>query len=245
MQSVANFRKLAQNQCVSEIIFCCKFFRAKILPLEKRRAMISVSVEQAVKEMRREFRDLTNQEFNKGVARAINHTLGKAKTASNREIRTIYNISAKHVNEAFKVKKAGPAELYALLIAQGKPLPLRIFKPVQNSDGVSIMVRKGQRQTIKSAFLTTMPSGHTGVFARGSYKQGGYNFRHKRITPAGGYKQVGNRYQPINNDTPINTLTTTSVPLMFSQNIVINALSKKIVEDFPTRMVHELSRIRG
>lgn len=206
--------------------------------------MISVSVEQAVKEMRREFKDLTNQEFNTSVARAINHTAAKAKTASNREIRTMYNISAKDVNAAMRIKKAGRAELYALLIAQGKPIPLKKFKPVQTKDGVSVMVKKGQRQTIKSAFLSTMGSGHTGVFARGSYKQGGYNFRHKRITPAGGYKQVGNRWQPINNDTPINTLTTTSVPLMLSQNIVINALSKKISEDFPNRLVHELGRFR-
>ena len=194
--------------------------------------------------MRREFKDLTNQEFNIGVARAINHTLGKAKTASNREIRTMYNVSAKDVNAAMRIKRANRAEMYGLLIAQGKPIPLKKFKPIQTDEGVSVMVKKGQRQTIKSAFLSTMGSGHTGVFARGSYKQGGYVFRHHRITPAGGYKQVGNRYQPINNDTPINTLTTTSVPLMLSQNIVIKALANKIEQDFPTRMIHELSRLR-
>lgn len=207
--------------------------------------MISVSVEQAVKDMRREFKDLTNQEFNTGVARAINHSIAKAKTASNREIRTIYNISAKDVNAAMRLKKASRAELYALLIAQGKPIPLKKFKPVQTTEGVSVMVKKGKRQTINSAFLATMNSGHTGIFARGSYKQGGYQFRHKRITPAGGYKQVGSRWQPINNDKPINTLTTTSVPLMLSQKIVLNALSKRISEDFPNRLVHELARIRG
>ncbi len=206
---------------------------------------MNISVEDAVKSMRREFRDLTNQEFNTGVARAINHTLGKAKTASSREIRSVYSITAKDVNQALTVRKASPAIMYGMVIAAGKPIPLKKFKPIQNKEGVSVIIKKGKRQLIKSAFLTTMPSGHTGVFARGSYKQGGYAFRHHRVKPAGGYKQVNGRWQPIQNDTPINTLNTTSVPLMLSQNVVLNALSKKIQEDFPTRMVHELRRIRG
>lgn len=206
--------------------------------------MISVSVEQAVKDIRREFKDLTNAEFDIGVSRAINHTLSKARTSAGREIRSVYNIAAKDVNKAFTMKRANKTQLYALLIASGKPLPLRSFKPRQTKEGVSVLIKKGSRQLIKSAFLTTMASGYTGVFARGTYKQGGYNFRHQRITEAGGYKRVGNRYQPINNDTPINTLTTTSVPLMFSQNTVLNALSKSIEQDFPARMLHELSRLR-
>lgn len=207
--------------------------------------MIHVSVEQAVKNIRKEFRDLTNQEFNTGVARAINHTLAKAKTQGSREIRQVYAIAAKDLSQAITLRKANQAQMYGVVIAAGKPIPLKKFKPIQNKDGVSVIIKKGQRQQIKSAFLAAMPSGHTGVFARGAYKQNGYAFRHKRITPAGGYKQLNGRWQPIQNDTPINTLNTVSVPLAFSQDIVIRAVAKKLEEDFPARMMHELSRIRG
>lgn len=207
--------------------------------------MMHISVEEAVKKMRKEFVDLTNDEFKTGVSRAINHTLAKAKTSASREIRTVYAISAKDVGQALTIRKAGKVELTGFVIAAGKPIPLKKFRPLQTDEGVSVIVKKGQRQLIKAAFLTTMPSGHTGVFARGSYKQGGYEFRHKRIKPAGGYRQVNGRWQPIVNDTPINTLTTTSVPLMFANDMVLNAVKKRIEEDFPARMLHELKRIRG
>lgn len=208
--------------------------------------MIKISVEDAVKGIRREFRDLTNQEFNTGVARAINHTLGKAKTSASREIRAVYNISAKDVNSTFSLKRASRSIPVGQVISQGKPVPLMKFKPSQSTEGVSVLIRKGSKQIVKGAFIATMASGHTGVFARGTYKGGGgdFNFRHKRIRKAQGYTLRNGKYQPIQNDLSVNELTTVSVPKAFSSRVVLSALAKTIEESFPDRMVHELSRLR-
>lgn len=208
--------------------------------------MIKISVEQAVKDIRREFRDLTNQEFNTGVARAINHTLGKAKTASSKEIRATYNMSAKDVNQTFSLKRAWAKNLEGAVVSQGKPVPLMKFKPSQSTEGVSVLIRKGSKQMVKGAFIATMASGHVGVFARGTYKGGGgdFNFRHKRIRKVQGYTKVGGRWQPIQNDLSVNELTTVSVPKALSNRVVVDALARTIEESFPARMVHELSRMR-
>ena len=207
---------------------------------------MKVSVEQAVKDIRREFRDLMDAEFNTGVARAINHTAAKAKTASSKEIRSIYNISAKDVNKSFDIRRANRAQLYAYIVSTGKPIPVHNFKPIQTKEGVSVLIKKGNRQLIKGAFLATMASGHKGIFARGTYKggKGDFVFRNKRIRKAGGYALKNGRYQPINNDLNINEITTVSVPRAFSNQVVLRNLSNTIDREFPARMMHELSRIR-
>lgn len=206
--------------------------------------MIHVTVENAVQELRKEFRDLTNAEFSKGTARAINHTLSKVKTASSKEIRQVYNLMARDVNQALTVRRAYPTELTGMVIAEGKPIPLRRFNPRQTKEGVSVIIKKGSRVLIKSAFLGTMPNSSTGVYARGRYQGKDFAFRHQRIKQAGGYKNVGGRFQPVNNDLNINQLTSLSIPRAFAQSVVINALKKQIETEFPKRMVHELMRMR-
>jgi hypothetical protein len=208
--------------------------------------MIHVSVEQAVKDIRKEFRDLTNQEFNTGVSRAINHTLAKTKTAASKEIRAVYNVPAKYVGRGLTVRRANRAQVYGYLIAEGKPIPLSVFKPRQTKEGVSVLIKKGNRQLIRGAFITTMSSGHSGVFARGAAKAGGgFQFRHKRTRPAGGYALKNGRYQPIVNDLSVNELSTVSIPKAFSHNAVLTSLKRTIEEEFPKRMMHELLRVRG
>jgi hypothetical protein len=206
--------------------------------------MVKVSVEDAVKSIRREFRDLTDAEFNLGVARAINHTLAKVRTASSKEIRQVYNISAKDIRQALTIKRASSNQPYGFVIASGKPIPLKQFKPRQTKDGVSVIIKKGNRQVIKSAFLATMGSGHQAAFARGQYGSGSFAFRRKRLRKAGGYSLKGNRYQPNTNDLSITELTTISTPLAFANSVVLNNLAKKVEDEFPARMVHELGRIR-
>jgi hypothetical protein len=206
--------------------------------------MVKVSVEQAVQAIRKEFRDLTNDEFQLGVARAINHTLAKVRTASSKEIRQVYNISAKDIRQAISITKASRSNMTGFVIAKGKPIPLKAFKPRQTKQGVSVVIKKGKRDLIRSAFLATMKSGHQGVFARGEYGSGSFAFRRKRLKKAGGYSLKGGKYQPNNNDLNITEITTISVPLSFANGAVLNNLARKIEDEFPSRMVHELMRIR-
>jgi hypothetical protein len=208
--------------------------------------MVKVSIEKAVHDMRSEFRDLMNAEFNTGVARAINHTIAKGKTASSKEIRQVYNITAKDVGQSLSIRRANKAQLYGSIIAQGKPLPIYKFKPSQGKYGVSVLIKKGNRQLVKGTFLATMASGHVGVFARGTYKggKGNFNFRNKRIKPAGGYALKNGRMQPVNNDLNVNEITTVSVPRAFANKVVLRNLASQLETEFPARMMHELSRIR-
>lgn len=207
--------------------------------------MIHVSVEDAVKNLRREFVDLTNEEFNRGTSRAINHTLSKVKTASSKEIRQIYNILARDLNKAFTIRKAFHRELTGYVIVQGKPLSIDNFEPQKSGRGISVEIKKGQRVQINKAFFATMPNSKYGVFARGQYQGKGFEFRRGRIKPAGGYKKVNGRFQPVNNDLNINSLTTISAPIAFANRVGVDIMKRKIDEEFPTRLVHELRRLRG
>lgn len=206
--------------------------------------MIHISVENAVRDLRKEFKDLTNAEFNKGTARAINHTLGKVKTASSKEIRKTYNILARDLSKALSVRRANQTMLTGYVIAEGRPLSLKRFNPRQTRSGVSLVIKKGSRVEVSSAFIATMSSGHQGVFARGRYQGKDFAFRHNRIKKAGGYKNVGGRFQPINNDLNVNELTTVSVPRAFANQQIIGILKQQIESEFPKRLVHELMRMR-
>jgi hypothetical protein len=206
--------------------------------------MMNISVEDAIRTIRREFRDLTNDEFNSGIARAINHTLGKAKTNASREIRQVYNLSAKDVGKSLTIKSAYRNKLWGFIVSSSGPIPLSKFKPIATKTGVSVMIRKGSRQQIHGAFMPAMASGHSGVFARGVYGSSEFKFRHRRTRTAGGYKVVNGRYQPVENDLEINELSTLSIPKAFSNAVVLRQIKTKIEDDFPSRMIHELQRLR-
>lgn len=206
--------------------------------------MIKVSVEDAVKGIRREFVDLNNGEFNKGVSRALNRTIQQSKTKSSKQIREIYNILARDISQTLSLKRASATNLTSELRAEGKLLSIRKFQPRQMSDGVSIMIKRGNRQTIKGAFMSTASKLNDGVFARGKYQGKDFEFRNKRTKPAGGYRKVNGRFQPLNNDLAIDKLKTLSVPQAMAHNSVLSALSTQMSEDFPKRLVHELKWIR-
>lgn len=191
-----------------------------------------VSVEEAVKKLRREFADLTGAEFSQGTARAINRALQKGRTEANRAIRAKYTIKASDVSKALKLANARPSQLYGELIAQGKPIPLKFFKHKKTNKGVDVEVKKGSKQSIRSAFIATMASGHRGVFGRGEYQSRDFKWRAKRLKKKG-------------NDTPITELHSVSIPSAFSQQKVYDITSDAMIKTFSDRMMHELSRIRN
>jgi hypothetical protein len=206
-----------------------------------------IDINPAIDQIRREFYDVSNPrsnaKINLAIARAINHTLAKAKTAASREIRQEYNVKAKELKAGLSINKTSRTFTEGMLIATGRPLPLIAFGARQNftyvrgahgsrklkGGGVSVDVM-GQRKIIKGAFIATMDSGHTGVFARGKYSGNGFDFREKRLVKKG-------------NDLAINELTTSSVPKMMQNNAVIKNLTLLLERDFPARLQHEASRL--
>jgi hypothetical protein len=192
-----------------------------------------IDIKPAIDAIRREFYDVSNpnsnSKINLAIARAINHTLAKAKTAASREIRQEYNVKAKELKAGLSINKASRTFTEGMLIATGRPLPLIAFGARQTKKGVTVDVM-GQRKLIRKAFIATMDSGHTGVFGRGKYNGYQFDFRDKRVNKKG-------------NDLAINELTTSSVPKMMQNNTVLKNLTVMFERDFSARLQHEASRL--
>jgi hypothetical protein len=195
-------------------------------------AMIEINVRKAIADARREFSDLNDKSIAVGIARAINRTLEQSKTAARREIQTVYKIRARDVNRAMIIRRAVARQIaqHGMLLAQGVKLPLIGFGARQGKRGVSVNVM-GTRKLVRSAFITNMPSGGRGVYARGVYNGNEFQYRNKRLRKNG-------------NDLPITQLTSVSVPKAMSHNTVLKHLADTINQKFPQRLTHELMRKR-
>ena len=164
------------------------------------------------------------------VARALNHTAAKAQTAVSREIRKVYNIKARDVRKAMRRSRARATHLEARIDLSGAPLPLLAFGARATKTGVSVAIKLGERKRIERAFVQKMPSGHEGVFARGGYQRGQFQFRTKRIARGG-------------NDLPIAELTSLAIPQALANAQVMDSIARGIERDMPARLQHELQRL--
>lgn len=175
--------------------------------------------------------------------RALNHTISKLRTAGSKEVRTVYNFKASDITKETQLRRANPSNLVAYIYASTKPTSIRRFGPNLTRTGISVSIKKGSRVQIAGAFIGPGIL-NQGIWARGRYNNGDFDFRHQRIRKPGGYKKTGGRYQPMTNDLNINRLTTLSVHTAMTNNTVLNALKTTAETEFPKRMVHELSRLR-
>ena len=192
--------------------------------------MVRVDVTDATNKLRGLYRDLDGRQFDTQVARALNYTAARAKTSVSQGVRAEYRIKAKDIKRAIVLRRAYVTKLEASIVAAGTSLPLRAFPHRQTRKGVSVAIMRGKRKVVQKAFVATMRSGHTGVFARGTYGGDGFKFRYKRISPPG------------KADTPITELRTTSVPKAMSRDAILEKVSDKIVATFPKRLSHLLGR---
>lgn len=191
--------------------------------------MITVDVREAISKLNAEFGYLSNDRRNLAVARAINHTIAKTKTQVIRQIKSIYDIPNKYINEQLSIKKADRLTLTAMIKAKGRPLPLIAFRARQVGSGVSITTPKG-RKIIPGVFISTMPGGRRGVFVRGKYASGQILRRKKRIVKSGP-------------DLPIRPLYGVSIPKAVANKIIIKNIATSMREMFPARLRHELEYV--
>lgn len=144
-------------------------------------------------------KSLSPDQVKKATARAINHTLGVIKTSVNKEIRSVYNLSASDVRENLTIQKATNGNLKGFIKANRAPISFSKFNPVSISKsgngfirgaisgknkgfafkktrspnvGVSVQVLKGERKNVPSAFMLLQGSGKGSVMARGNYSTG-------------------------------------------------------------------------
>lgn len=192
--------------------------------------MITVDVRDALGKLEGNLGYAKNDARKLAIARAINHTIAKAKTLTSREIRNLYAVDAKTLNQALSQIKADRLTLTGKILARGKPISLAKFRARQTAKGVSIEILRGKRKFIPGVFLVNLKSGHRGVMVRGKYAQGKIARRKVRINKSG-------------NDLPITELVGVSIPKQLANKIILRSVEKGINEMFPQRLSHELKRV--
>lgn len=205
---------------------------------------IEVDVRSAIYDLRRQFKHLADSSVNLAIARAINHTLAKAKTSASKDVRTRYKVKASDIKKTMVTTKANRSTQTGYIRVSASPLPIFSFGARQTKKGVTVNVI-GKRKLIKSAFIamgrrggrgTSMgvgelgSSGHKGVFVRGAYKGTDLTYRTKRMRKAGP-------------DLPIEEVMTASPYSMITHASVQQKVAEKIESSFATRLLHELKRM--
>lgn len=103
------------------------------------------------------------------VTRSISSVRRKFEPEAKRVIRDTYNVRVEHLTGKFRVLTGSDQEgEYVELAAARRGVPLLYFGAQwrgRSTPGATAEIRKGQRKTYRSAFITTI-RGRTGVFAR-------------------------------------------------------------------------------
>lgn len=210
----------------------------------------SGSIQKAINKIKREYDYISDETLNEALSRALNHTASKSRTEANQNIRKTFNISAARINNELRTRKSNKNTLEASVLASGAPLSLNQFQAKQIGSqgttsfdrkgvassrlnrksrsnalkGVTAIIKKGTTINLPTAFIQVANGGIT-VFARGRYKSKGEGFEFGK------------------DRLPINKLTTTSIPLMFANNDVMNPTSDKAGVMLLDRISHEIKYI--
>lgn len=99
------------------------------------------------------------------MSRALNRTATSARTQVARQLSQRTGLGVSAVRKQIKMSKASYSNWRSTILISSKRMPLIEFKAKQTRKGVTYR-REGSRILIRHAFLTTMPSGHRGVFKR-------------------------------------------------------------------------------
>lgn len=108
----------------------------------------------------------------KAVRGAGSDALRKMRTNSQREVRKRKKLQLKTVRAGLPVIFPATSEKGALvnmrwvMNVSGKPVPVAAYPIRQTAAGVMAEINTGRKSLIKGAFISTMRSGHIGVFRR-------------------------------------------------------------------------------
>lgn len=164
--------------------------------------------------------------------RILNKLRDQAETAGLRKVADIYQVSAKIMEKYATIRVAGRQDLEASISIKGQGFPLIMFNAARTSKGVAVTI-KGRRIEVDHAFITRMPDGHVGVFARGAYGGKGGATLH----PSG---QVFGRFAYGRDRLPINELFTFAPPDAFANAEVVDTMNDRMDEQGPKVAEQEL-----
>jgi hypothetical protein len=221
--------------------------------------MITIRVNDTIRELRKGFEFLSKQQLARATSQAINQTLLLGRSEARRAVKRVYNIPQKNLN-GINIRKANINFLQGSIYASSKPIPMDAFSPkfefipshgmssmltvsrrgvlkaktitrAKGMGGVSIEVKRGERVTVPYAFL--IPGAKPRVFARGVYKggAGSYGFiqRHTREPNASGNDSVK----------PLISVTIFGAVV---NPVVKKQIARKVQHGFPDNMIKALKR---
>lgn len=103
--------------------------------------------------------------YPKAASRAINKTATTIRSKITKLVRQYIPLKLKDIRKKIVVIKANRSRLFARIRVKGGLTPLIKFGARETKSGVSFKVA-GKREKLRHAFISTMPSGHQGVFER-------------------------------------------------------------------------------
>jgi len=126
-----------------------------------------------IQRIQRQFKNqLSASQIEQGTAQAINGVIKRSISKINKGVKKEYNITAKYLSRIAVVSpKANQNALSAGIKLRYIPIPIIGFKPKQAKSSISVTIKKGKTIVVREAFIATMLSGHTGVYARGKYER--------------------------------------------------------------------------
>lgn len=136
--------------------------------------MITQKRQKEIERIQREFQNLLSKnEILRGTAQGLNSALSRTIPKINKQIKSEYNIAQKYLSRmAVVFPKASAARLYGGIKINYFPVPVIAFKPKQTQSNITVTIHKGKNVVIHNAFITSMASGHKGVYSRGKYAKG-------------------------------------------------------------------------
>jgi hypothetical protein len=201
--------------------------------------MIVIEVNKTIDQLRDAFKEFRSPQVADAMSKALNSAMLKARKAGAEEINKVYNLRDLVVaTSKMQGRKATPGNLTATLYADRLGIQLAYFAPAQaigEKRHMSVEVRRGQRETLRSAFYVHARKGKgneiQSLFARGGYKGSKFEFRTKRLA----------KY-PLP-DTPIGLLRTTSPLCMLNDKAVRERMETVGMQHFEDALQRQLRKL--
>ena len=170
--------------------------------------------------------------YPKVVSRAINKSLVTVRAAAVSRIYEEVNITRARIVDTFQIFKATYSSPSGAVSSKAKPTPLSYFSDVRalaKGKGVSVRIlRKGDIEKFKHAFIAKMSSGHVGVFEREQWFGRAWK-------PLLGYHHLPHDYR-----LPIDEMFSLRITDVFAREQVIREIDDLAMVTYLDNCKHEL-----
>lgn len=127
--------------------------------------MIALDVRADFKDASRWLTRVQRQAVPRAGARAMNRVGTTMRKEAVNAIADSAKIKKKNIRARMSIRKANRRHLQVVITAGGGVVPLIEYSARKTRRGVTVNVKRG-RKLVKGAFISTMKSGHRGVFRR-------------------------------------------------------------------------------